>query len=134
LEEYIKKVNIEALTMIEMAKRQILPACIDFATELAGSINNIKAALPTANTLVQESLLASVSDTLCAFNDKLVKLERATSDAEAHHSDMFEQAKFYRDEVFVGMGALREESDKLESMVDATIWPLPTYADMLFNI
>lgn len=134
LENYIKTINIEALTALEIAKRQILPTGIAFATELAQSINTVKATGVKADTSAQEGLLKEVSATLAAFNKKIAALEKAQAKAANMHGDSYKQAVFYRDSVFTVMGDLRDDADKLETVVDKDLWPLPTYADMLFNL
>ena len=133
-ESYIKEINIEALTMIDMAKRQILPATVKFATELANSINAIKATGVKADTSAQQELLAEVSKTLASFNKNIAQLEKVTAQAAKMHGSSGKQAAFYRDKVFAAMSALRADGDALETMVDAALWPIPTYAEMLFNL
>ncbi len=134
LEEYIKVINIEALTMLDMAKRQILPAAVKFAGELATSINKIKSATAKASTAAEEKLLVEVSTVLDSFSENIAALEQTVENAEASGSDALEHAEYYRDVVFTTMAKLRADSDRLETLVDANIWPLPTYADMLFNV
>lgn len=131
LEEYAKQINIEARTMIEIAKRQITPAVIKFVTGLAKSINTIKAAA-AADVSVQTELLTEVSALLAKFKEKLAKLEAVTE--EAGSGDTYEQALFFRKSVFAAMGELREVADVLETYVDADIWPMPTYGDLLFYV
>jgi glutamine synthetase len=134
LEAYIKQINIEALTMIEMAKRQIVPTAIKFANELAASINAVKSTGVDADVSVQAELLKDVSSTLASFKKNIEKLEKVTAEAAEMHGDTYKQACAYRDEVFTAMGELRADGDKLETMVDAELWPMPTYADLLFNV
>ncbi len=134
LESYIKTINIEALTSLEMAKRQILPAGIAFTTEVAGSINSIKATGVEADTSAQEELLKEVSAALASLKKNITALEKAQAEAESMHGDTYKQAVFYRDSVFTTMNALRSDADKLETLVDKDLWPLPTYADLLFNL
>ena len=134
LEAYIKQINIEALTMLDMAKRQILPVVIHCAGKIAESINATKAASAKANTAAQEKLLIEISDVINAFSTNIGILEQALNDAEKVSDNIMKQAEFYRDVVFSAMGNLRIEGDKLETLVDAKEWPLPTYADMLFNV
>ncbi|HEX3028189.1 MAG TPA: glutamine synthetase III [Clostridia bacterium] len=134
LENYIKSINIEALTALEIAKRQILPSVLGFAAELARSINSIKATGVKADVSVQESLLKEVSSLAASFKKNIDKLEKATDKAAAMHGDVFKQASYYRDEVFAQMGVLRGDADMLETIVDAELWPLPTYGEMLFNV
>lgn len=134
LENYIKTINIEALTALEMAKRQILPAGIAFATELAQSINAVKATGVKALTSAQEELLKEVSEILASLKKNIAALEKVQAKAESMHGDTYKQAIFYKDSVFVSMQNLRADADQLETIVDKDLWPLPTYADLLFNL
>jgi len=134
LENYIKVINIEALTMLEMAKRQILPAVIKYAAMVADSINTIKKTGVKADISVQEELLKEVSSLAAAFRNNIAALEKAVTQAVGICGDTFGRACFYRDQVFVKMGALRATGDKLETLVDEDYWPMPTYGDLLFNV
>ncbi|HHW56399.1 MAG TPA: glutamine synthetase type III [Clostridia bacterium] len=134
LENYIKTINIEALTMLDIAKRQILPAVINFATKIAESINSVRATGLNVNISVQSELLAEVSSLMSEFKKNIAELENAVNEASNMNSDSYGKACFYRDIIFTKMGILRGTGDKLETIVDAELWPLPTYADMLFNI
>ena len=131
-EIYIKTVNIEALTMVEMAKRQILPAVINFKADLAASIGGVLAI--EGNADVEKALFSQISETLKSFSSNLVKLEKALKTAGSLHGDVKAQAVAYRDLVFKTMGELRKDADLLETMVDAEYWPLPTYSKLLFNV
>jgi glutamine synthetase len=135
LENYIKTINIEALTMLEMAKRQILPAVIAFVATLADSIAKVKAVSASVSTSVQEALLSEVSEGISALSANIAALEKALDSAEAvTGGDVAKLGEYYRDVIFTTMGNLRAASDQLENIVDAKVWPLPTYADMLFNV
>ncbi len=134
LENYVKQVNIEALTMLEMAKRQILPAVIKYTGELAETINLVKSASSKASISAQEKLLIEVSAILSSFYDDIEALEKAVDGAEKISGDSLKHAEYYRDSVFVAMGKLRENADKLEPLIDKKIWPLPSYSDLLFNV
>lgn len=134
LEEYIKQINIEARTMIEMAKRQIIPATIKYVTDLAVSINTIKTASDSVDVTVQTDLLSELSASLASFKEKLAKLERVTEEAAAMEGDTNTQAKFYREGVFAAMGELRSIGDYMETLVDEKIWPMPTYGELLFQV
>jgi len=134
LENYNKIINIEALTTIEMAKRQIIPAVIQFATSLAESINTIKATGINADISVQTELLTEVSTLTASLNKNVALLEKAVEKADNFQGDIFDLGMMYRYEVFEQMNTLREDADKLETIVDEEFWPLPTYGDMLFNI
>jgi glutamine synthetase len=133
LESYVKQINIEALTMLEMSKRQVIPAVIKYSSEVAESISKVKAASSKANTAAQESLLVDLTNVLNSFTQNMADLEKALEHND-ESGDTLKHAQYYRDKVFVTMAKLREDGDKLETMVDAKIWPLPTYADLLFNL
>lgn len=131
-EIYIKTVNIEALTMVEMAKRQILPAIIRYKADLADSIGSVLSIDGDAE--IEKALFVRISDTMKSFSAHLAKLEQAIETAAHLHGDTRAQAVAYRDLVFAGMGALRQDSDLLETLIDAEYWPLPTYSELLFNV
>ena len=131
-EIYIKTVNIEALTMVEMSKRQILPAVIAYRADLAGSISSVLAI--DGNAEVEKALFANISESLKSFNANLNKLEKAIKTASGMHGDVKAQAEGYRDLVFKTMGELRKDADVLETLIDSEYWPMPTYSQLLFNI
>lgn len=130
-EAYSKAINIEARTMIDMARKEIIPAVIKYTTTVAQSVAAVKAV--GADASVQEASLAEISKHLVAMNAALEKLEAAT-DKSAAVEDAKTQAIAYRDNVFSAMAELREPADALEMLVDKSVWPFPTYADLLFNV
>jgi len=131
LEQYVKQINIEARTSISMVKTLFLPAGIRYTTELAKSINTVKKAEGTAT--VQESILAEVSGLLSSIHKKLATLEKNLE--KAHHAEgLIKHARAFRDLVFVGQKDLRKDVDALEQLVPADLWPVPTYAEMLFKL
>jgi glutamine synthetase len=134
LEAYIKQINIEALTMLDMAKRQIMPSTIKFVTELAGSIIAVKSTGVDADLSAQTEMLSEVSSVLAALKQNISHLENVCTAAGEMHGDSYKQASFYKDTVFTAMEELRKNADQLETLVDAKLWPIPTYAEMLFNI
>jgi glutamine synthetase len=134
LEQYSKQINIEALTMIDMAQHQIIPAAVKYSTQLANSINAIKSASSAADVSVQADLLIDLCSTLASFKGKLNTLEKDAQVANAMPCDAYELGVYYRDVVFKAMEALRIDGDKLETIIDADLWPLPTYAQMLFML
>lgn len=134
LENYIKQINIEALTMIEMSKKEILPAVIKYIDSLAVSINAVKATGIPVDISTQAELLVEVSTTLSSFKKTLKHLEEVIIQAQNFSGNSMEQASFYRDEVLKAMNALRFFGDSLETLLDSSLWPIPTYGDMLFSI
>lgn len=134
LENYIKTINIEALTMIEMVKREIIPSVISFITKIADSINSVRSSGVNADTSVQAEILEEVSSLLTTLKKSLVSLEKATSDTAHFTEDTYKKACMYRDDVFVKMSELRTVADRLETLIDAKMWPFPTYGELLFNV
>ncbi|MHB8075508.1 glutamine synthetase III family protein [Desulfosporosinus fructosivorans] len=134
LEQYSKQINIEALTMIDMAQHQIIPAAIKYSTQLANSITAIKSAASAADVSVQEDLLNALCSTLVSLKRNLTTLEEDVQVANSMTNDSYEHGVYYRDVVFKAMEALRLDGDKLETIIDADLWPLPTYAQMLFML
>lgn len=134
LETYIKTINIEALTTLDMAKRQILPAVIDFTGNIASAITSIQATGLNVDISAQSELLEEVSTLLAQFKKNITSLEKAVSDAANFSGDTFVHAEMYRDVVFAKMGELRVVADKLETIVDEEMWPFPTYGQLLFNV
>ncbi len=132
LEQYCKVINIEAKTMIDMANRLILPAVAKYVGDLARSVLSIKSAVPGAETFAQEEVVKEVSTGLKSLKVKIVALEKAVE--AAANEEGYEAGVYYRDTVFSAMNELRIYGDKLETLVDAELWPLPTYAEMLFLI
>lgn len=134
LENYIKTINIEALTMIDMAKKQILPASIEYATKLASSINAIKQTSTQIATDAQEEALKELSYIISKFNEAINSLAEETEKVQGLDGSSYDKAAFYKDIVFTKMSTLRTYGDKLETIVDSKIWPIPTYTEMLFSI
>jgi glutamine synthetase len=129
LENYVKVINIEAKTMLNMARRQILPAIMDFGADVADGINAVKAAgaKPAAQGRLLKRLNAAAEDLEGAIGALAAAVESA---AAKGHAD--KKAAAYRDLVVPAMAALRAISDGVEPLVSDEYWPLPSYADMLF--
>ncbi|MBO5208117.1 MAG: glutamine synthetase III [Lachnospiraceae bacterium] len=130
-ETYAKTINIEALTMIDMAGKQIIPAVVKYTKSLADTVNAVKEA--GADATIQTELLKTVSVKLAAMQSALAKLEKAEAEASALE-DVKEQAFFYKDTVKEAMEELRAPADELEMIVDKDIWPIPTYGELMFEI
>ena len=130
-ETYAKSINIEALTMIDMAGKDIIPAVAAYAGDLANSIIAIKEAGATAAAQVE--LLNDV-DTLIAEAKKALNELKAVEETASKIKNEKEQAFYYKDTVKAAMDALRAPVDKLEMIVDSSIWPMPTYADLMFEV
>ncbi|MFH1716421.1 MAG: glutamine synthetase III [Planctomycetota bacterium] len=129
LEAYSMSINIEAMTMLNMAKRQILPACVKYSAALGDAVGSVSAA--GADAQPQRELLENVCRLIAAMKSNISQLEKAVTGTQKV-ADSTKQARLYRDEVVPAMAALREATDELETIVDADLWPIPTYAEMLF--
>jgi glutamine synthetase len=129
LEAYSMSINIEAMTMLNMAKRQILPACVEYSSVLGNAVGSVSSAGVDAGP--QKELLKSVCGLIAAMKDNISELERTVAKAK-NITDTTKRARLYRDEVIPAMNALRATTDELETVVDASLWPIPTYAEMLF--
>ncbi|MCM1523572.1 MAG: glutamine synthetase III [Ruminococcus sp.] len=131
LENYAKVINIEALTMLDMAKKQILPAGLEFAKDLANSIVAKKSAGVSAE------LEKKLADKVSAINESIAnavddldaKLIGAGDVQGAENS-----ARYYRNTVFSSMQTLRAAADELETLTPEKLWPFPTYGDLLFRV
>lgn len=130
-EIYAKSINIEALTMIDMASKQIIPALIKYSKSLADTVIAVKEV--GADASVTAGLLKEVSEKLSAMKTALVKLEEAEEKANAI-TNAKEQAFYYKDVVKEAMEELRTPADEAEMLVDKKVWPLPTYGDMIFEV
>ena len=131
-ENYCKIINIEALTMIDMAKKDILPAVSKYSHELSDTVI-AKAACGDIDASYEKELLAKVSRLNAAAYKKTEKLEKAVVKAK-EISDTTELSKYYKDAVFAAMSELRITVDELETLVPATDWPYPSYGEMLFSV
>ena len=130
-ETYSKTINIEALTMIDMAKKQILPAVIGYTKSLADTVIAVKEA--GADASVQAQLLNEVSMKLAEAKAALQELENKVTEAGGIESQK-ELAFFFKDQVRAAMDALRAPVDELEMLVDKKVWPMPTYGDLIFEV
>ena len=131
-ENYCKIINIEALTMIDMAKKDILPAVSKYSHELSDTVI-AKAACGDIESGYEKELLAKVSKLNTAAYKKTEKLEQAVLKAK-EISETQELSMYYKDAVFAAMSELRITVDELETVAPADIWPYPSYGDMLFSV
>ena len=133
LENYSKVINIEALTMLDMAKKAILPAVIEFANTLAQTVNAKKAVSANINCEAEEALLKRISALSASMYKKIDELDakvcaaKDTEEAEA-------LAMYYKESVIPAMSELRVAADELETIVDQKYWPFPTYGKLLFGV
>ena len=129
-ENYAKTINIEAMTMMDMASKQIIPAVMKYAGKLAGYVNAIREAGADETPLMSE--LTEITTELAKMKKALDELGEVETRARIIRDER-ERAYFYKDSVIPVMDMLRAPADKLEMMVDKNDWPFPTYADLLFE-
>jgi len=127
VEQYNKTVNIEAQLMVLMANRYILPAAYKYQGELAASVAAVKAAGATARETRR-----ALDDVTKLVDEVRVRSGRLQEALEHEDTDPLKHAKYFRDKVIPVMTALREAGDSLEAVVPHSMWPLPTYREMLF--
>ena len=130
-ETYSKTINIEAHTMTAMASKQIIPSVIEYARVLADTVNSMKAA--GAKPEVPMKLLKQVNTNLSEMQDALEKMKELRKKAIAM-TNQKERAVFFKDNVVPAMEELRAPADRLEKIVDKDYWPIPSYADLMFEI
>ncbi len=134
LENYAKQINIEALTMIDMAKKNILPAVSAYVRELTDTALAKKALSDAIPTSVEEELVASLSTKLVSFSKKTAELEEAVIKASEYSNDNLAYATYYRETVFALMHELRAVGDSMETETSSEYWPYPSYGEMLFGV
>ena len=131
-DHYCKLVHIEALTMIEMAKRQILPAVAAYAGNLSASALSKRSFCPAANCAYEEKTVSRLSLLVSALDSEAERLATVLESADRLTSPR-EHADAYRRSVLPSMEALRRAADEAECLVPESLWPFPTYSKLLFS-
>ena len=132
MEEYIKVLSIEALTLIDMINKNIIPDSIEYAGALS-KVSERKKNLKIKYE-VEKDLINKINDLTKSLSDKLKKLEDYIAEGKKI-GDMSKSAKFYRDKVLNYMDReMRPIIDELEKTVSKKYWKLPTYGDMLYSL
>ncbi|MDO4478390.1 MAG: glutamine synthetase III [Lachnospiraceae bacterium] len=131
-ETYVKAINIESLTMQQMAGRQFIPAMMAYAGELGEQIALVEKT-GICEAYVQRDILTELGRHLEAAHKALRALEKVTKEAQAM-TDVREQANFYHELVVPAMEELRAPIDAAELIVDEKLWPVPSYADLIFEV
>ena len=133
MENYVKVLHIEALTMAEMAERDILPAVSGYAHSLTDTVLAKRSLGAEIDTSYEYSTVKKISSLTASAYEKLETLKRVVSEADTI-SDFEKAAFYYRDMVIPAMETLRGDVDLLETMTDTAVWPFPTYGKLLFGI
>ncbi|MBQ4396702.1 MAG: glutamine synthetase III [Clostridia bacterium] len=134
LEHYVKQLHIEALTMIDMAQKNIAPAVSGFVGKLTQTALAKKSLSSSVSGYAETSLVEELSELLEQFVKKTAELESAVNGAKKYDGDNLAQATYYREVVFALMGELRALGDAMERKTSAQYWPYPSYGEILFGV
>ena len=133
LENYVKTVNIEALTMVDMAKKEILPAIESYVSELLKTLKNKSAVGITVSATYEKELIEKLSSLTDIIYDRANELEKTVVKL-SDITGIGEEANFVRDSLIPKMAILRVAADEAETLVGEKYWPFPTYGDLLFGV
>ena len=133
LENYVKVVNIEAQTMLDMARKDYLPAMAAYAAELSAGISAKTAVIPDIDCTYERDTVKGISALLGAAHRAAAKLERDLLEAKSI-SNSVELADFFKTTILDDMAALRVSVDSMEPMASTDRWPVPSYGKLLFDV
>ena len=133
MEHYAKIINIEALTMLEMARKQLLPAVNAYMSEVANTAASKLAVSESISVRSETKTLTKLSDDADAMSDAIDTLQQVVDAAEALTSES-EKAVAFHDTVIPAMDALRAAADAAETICGEDYWPLPSYSKMLYYV
>ena len=133
MENYCKTVSIEAHTMVDMAKKEILPAIEAYTIELSDAVRAKKAADAGASCRYEEKRIRRLSALLEQIDDAVDELESALVTLSMS-ADITAQANFIRDEIIPKMSLVRVPADEAETLTAEKYWPFPTYGELLFGV
>ncbi|MEF9971321.1 MAG: glutamine synthetase type III, partial [Oscillospiraceae bacterium] len=134
LENYCKQVNIEAHVMVEMARRDILPAVIGFEKQLADAVLAKRAVSKDISSKTETRLLEWTSRLSDLLSENCQKLENSVSRVDLKNGDLAETASYCHQAVLADMSALRGIADELETIVSKDAWPYPSYGRLLYRV
>ena len=133
-ENYSKILNIEALTMSDMIKKDIIPAVSAYTQKLAETALAKKAVSDKINVSVEQQLAEKLSELTYRLYESNGKLENSLLEVKKYESDIETYARFYHDVVFANMKEAREIADEMEVNTAHNFWPFPTYSELMFNV
>ena len=132
LDSYSKTIQVEALTTLKMAKNQIFPACLNYINNLSITTINLEKN-NVESTFVKDELI-EVTNLVKDLKIKINNLDKQIEKVQSTKTNAYELALLWKDNVLLAMNELRKVVDKLETLVDSTYWPMPTYTNLLFDI
>ena len=133
LEKYSQTINIEALTMLEMIKKDIIPAVCNYSKDLTESALAKKDLSSDIDISLETNLVSKISSLSSCLAKKTADLEKVLLGAK-DCDDSEKLAKYYHDTVLSQMNEVRAIADELETLVGKGYWPFPTYTDLLFSV
>ena len=133
LGSYCNLIDIEAQTMVEMAKKEILPAVSEYSQLLSSTILSKKSVCESLDCTYESEMLTEISDLTASAYAQVKALEKALAGTKKI-CGAAERSVYYKDEVLPVMDKLRSAADGLENVVSADYWPIPTYGDLLFGV
>ena len=133
LEEYSKVINIEALTTVDMTRKQIIPAVTKFMKDLSDTIISKKAVGLANSCDMEKGTLTQVSGFANKLYEEVEKLSTLLTKVD-NYTDALENATFYKSQIIPAMNAVRSAADSLEVLVGKEYWPFPTYSDLIYRI
>ena len=134
LETYVKTVNIEALTMVDMIKKDIIPAVSGYTEEISNAALSKKAFVKSVNTKMEENLVMLLSELNSNLYEASEKIEKAIADSSEFEGNIMGLSRYYRESVLEAMNSARTIIDEMEVNTSREYWPYPTYADLLFSV
>ena len=134
LDNYSKTLHIEAMTMLDMANKDLLPAYSEYTKQLSDALTAKKAAVPDADCSFEEDRIRKISDLCGRMYQKTKALEETLMKLVHMECDELEEAKYYQTQVFGAMNELRIAADEIESITDRKAYPYPSYGDLLFGV
>ena len=134
LEEYAKTIRIEALTMSQMAHRDVFPAVSKVLSHLADGISAQRIACKDLPCAGETKLLKALSSLLDQAFEKADALDFHLAQEEVGGGDILTQATYYKNSVLPAMEALRAAVDGMETLTDASAWPYPSYGELMFRV
>lgn len=134
LENYCKELHIEALTLLDIVRKDIIPAVTNYVHNLSSTAMAKKSILADVNCDVEKSLVSKLSELTSCLYHKTDKLEQVLMTAKEYEDDAQKCATYYHDSVFATMQEVRAIVDELETNTSKEYWPFPTYGDLLFSI
>lgn len=133
MENYCKTLNIEALTMLEMVRKDIIPAVCSYMKSLSDTALSKKALAPGVSCELEQSLVSQLSSLSEALNKNAKKLEDALLGVK-NQDTLLAKGQYYQNVIFPTMQELREVADEIETLVGEEYWPYPTYGQLLYNV